>query len=399
MDDFTLSRPYSSSDPARLGTRFRIFPQPSFVLGYEKPETVLVSTPPGSILAGPSDSRMYVIDPAGGKEPYSYPYLPPYGGHLGPPAEPGPDGHFDHLPTDSRAFVLAHAYACVRRLLDIAESYRGEEIPWFFEQGCPRLEIVPHLHWDNAHAGYGFLELGEDATLGEPVPFALNFDAIAHETSHLILLSLLGTPRASRVPEEFFAYHEAVADFFSLVGLLHFDTALDLILRRTRGNLLLVNELDRFAELAQERQVRTLNHALKIHDVGQDLHDRAKPFAGALFDSLIEIYQVLLVERGLSQLDPREIEEARLDLSDSDIEQEFAITQGEYEFRHFQVKSALAEARDIMGELLVTSWQSLDPDTVTFADAAEAMIALAESGRARRISDRLYGNFTWRGIL
>jgi hypothetical protein len=342
---------------------------------------------------------MYVIDPVDAKDPYGYPYLPPYGGFLGPVADPGPDGHFDHLPVDSRAFVLAHAYACVRRLLDIAESYRGSEIRWFFEPGCSRLEIVPHLRWDNAHAGYGFLELGEDATLGSPLPLALNFDAVAHETVHLILLSLLGTPRTARPSDEFFAYHEAVSDVFSLIGLLHFDTALDLILRRTRGNLLLVNELDRFAELAPERQVRSLNHSLKLRDVGHDVHDRARPFAGALFDSLIETYQVLLVERGLSRLDPREVEEVRLELSEGDIEQEFAISREEYEFRHFAVKAALVEARDLIGEILVGSWLTLDPDTITFADAAETMVSLAEAGRARRISDRLYGNFVWRDIL
>jgi hypothetical protein len=227
----------------------------------------------------------------------------------------------------------------------------------------------------------------------------LNFDAVAHETAHLILLSLLGTPRASGPSEDFLAYHEAASDFVALVGLLHFDTALDLILRRTRGNLLLVNELDRFAELAPEKQVRSLNHALRAWDVGYDVHDRAKPFAGALFDSLIEIYQILLVERGLSQLDPREVEEVRLEVSEDEIEDAFAISREEYEFRHFAVKSALAEARDMVGELLVGSWAVLDPDGVTFADAAETMIGMADVGRARRFSERLYGNFTWRGIL
>ena len=73
----------------------------------------------------------------------------------------------------------------------------------------------------------------------------------------------MGVPR-TEPPHEYFAYHEAVADFIALIGLLHFDTALDLLLRRTRGNLLVPNELDRFAELSDEKQVRLFNHSLKL---------------------------------------------------------------------------------------------------------------------------------------
>jgi hypothetical protein len=387
------------AEDARLGTRFLVFPQPPFIPGYERPEVVWVSTPLGEIGAGPADRRIYVVDPAGQKEPYAFPYLPPYAGLLNPPAEPGPDGHFDHLAVGSPEFVAAHTYACVRRMLDICESYHGREIPWFFESTYERLEIVPRLSWDNAHAGFGFLEMGEDDADGRPFPFALNFDSVAHETGHLILLSLLGTPQGGAPPDDFFAHHEGIGDFLSLLGLLFFDTALDRILRRTRGNLLLTNELDRFAELSTEKQVRVLNHSLKMSDVGHEIHDRSRPFTGALFDTLIEIYQVLLVERGLSRLDPREVEEVRLELTQADIDREFAITRDEYEFHHFEVKAALTEARDIVGEALVRSWRFLDPDTISLSAAAEALLDAIEMGRGRRFTDRAFGNFVWRGIL
>src|SRR5690242_19534896 len=41
------------------GTRFRLYVQPPFVPGYEKPETIRLKAPAGSILAGPSNTRRY----------------------------------------------------------------------------------------------------------------------------------------------------------------------------------------------------------------------------------------------------------------------------------------------------------------------------------------------------
>lgn len=386
------------ADIARLGTRFLIFPQPPFIPGYERPETVWLSTPLGGVTTGPADRRMYVVDPVGAKTPYLYPYLPPFSGGLHPPASAGPDGHFDHLAIGTREFQAAHVFACVRRVLDICESYWGEEIPWFFQPTYPRLEIVPRLSWGNAQSGFGFLELGEDASRGEPQPFALNFDAVAHEIGHLVLFGTMGLP-SRNPPHEYYAYHEAVSDFIALIGLLHFDTSLDLILRRTRGNLLLTNELDRFAELSDEQQVRRFNHSLTMADVGREVHDLSKPFAGALFDALIEIYQVLLFERGLSNLDPRAFWNLRNELSEERLEEELSASLSDYERRHFAVKSILEEARDILGEVLAGSWRVLDPARLTYAQAAQAMIDVADARATRRFADRFEACFAWRGIL
>ena len=49
---------------AALGTRFLVYPQPPYVPGYEKPETIWVSTPSGQVEAGPSDNQIYVVVPA-----------------------------------------------------------------------------------------------------------------------------------------------------------------------------------------------------------------------------------------------------------------------------------------------------------------------------------------------
>jgi hypothetical protein len=385
-------------ETGQLGTRFLVFPQPPFVPGYERPELVWISTPAGQIRSGPADSRVYVVDPALPKVPYQAPYLPPFSGAPASPAEPGPDGHFDYLTPDSRPFLSAHAFASVRRVLDICEGYLGRRLPWFFEPTYERLEIVPHITWDNAQSGFGFLELGEDDSWPDrPFPYALNFDAIAHETGHLVLLGALGLP--DNRGEDFLAYHESVADLISLMGLLHFDSALDRILRRTKGNLLISNELDRLAELSDSKQIRMASHSLKMSNVGSEVHDRSRPFTGAIFDTGVEIFQLLLCERGLAKLDTRTIRDVRSDLTQNDIEDELAVSRDDYELRHFATKATLIEARDLVGEMLMGSWQRLDAEVLTFHDAAEAIVSAAEAGRGRRFADRVYENFAWREIL
>ncbi len=380
------------------GTRFLVFPQPPFVPGYDKPELVWIGGSAGRILAGPSDDRMYVIDPVEVKRPYGIPYLPPFSGLRRAPAEPGPDGHFDHISVTSPAFLSAHSYACSRRVLDICEGYAGKRIDWFFSSAYERLEIVPHIpDWENAQSGFGFLELGESRRQSPAVCFALNFDAVAHEMGHLVLLGELGMPDEAAEDLDFFAYHEAIADFISLLGLMHFDTALDRLLRRTGGNLLIHNELDRFAELSDEKQIRSLNNSLRVEDVGDDVHDRSKPFAAALFDSLVEIYQTLLFQRGITDLDPRRYGSLRHEMAAGMIERGLR-TPRDYEIRHFAAKAALQEARDIVGEALVGSWSRLDPNHLTFRRAADAFLDLSHEGRARPYLRQIEDCFRWRQL-
>lgn len=383
-----------------LGTRFLVFPQPPYIPGYEKPEVVWIGRSAGLVRAGPSDSRMYVVEPLEPKTPYLAPDVPPYRGLTRPPVEPGPDGHFDHIMPGSPDFLATHCYACARRVLDVCESYAGRAIPWFFSPDLERLEIVPRIaHWENAQSGFGFLEMGEEEPESPTSSFALNFDAVAHEMGHLILLSELGMPDATGAGADFFAYHESVADFMSLLGLLQFDTAVDRVLRRTGGNLLLHNELDRFAELSNEKQLRSLNNALRLSDVSNEVHDRSKPFAAGLFDCLIEIYQSLLFERGLSKIDPRRYSNLRQEMAPGLIEASLRPAGKLEELHHFAMRSALQEARDIAGEALARSWRYLEPDFITFENAAEAFIEAASRGRGSDYVGQFEDCMRWREIL
>jgi hypothetical protein len=108
-----------------------------------------------------------------------------------------------------------------------------------------------------------FWRWGEDDTRGEPFPFALNFDApLPHEIGHLILFGTLGLPQRSTPTQDVPSLPRGRADFISLLGLLQFDSALDRILRRTRGNLLLFNDSTGALSSSDEKQVRSLSHSL-----------------------------------------------------------------------------------------------------------------------------------------
>jgi len=379
-----------------VGTRFLLFPQVPHVVDYGTPETVWISTPPGRIRPGPEDHRIYVRDPLLDKEPYEYPYLPPFVGEIFPPAGPAYDGHFDQIPLNSRQFLAAHVFASVSRVLDIWESYLGRPIVWYFAETYERLEIIPQVDWSNAQSGYGYLELGLDmAPDGRSYPYALNFDVIAHEIGHAILFSLFGTPANGLGAGDFAPFHEASADVISLLSFLHFDSGLDRLLRHCDGNLLVLNELNRIGELIGDRQIRLASNSRRMSEVTDEIHDRSRPFTGAVFDTIVDIYHGNLVREGLADerllgIDIRDVDEAVL-------RRISAFTVLAFRARPFLFKSALTQARDDVALALARAWPSLDADNLTFEDAAAAM---TEAGDhiAPVLGAKFEENFRWREI-
>ncbi len=395
-----MGRGRVTGEEASSGTRFLLYPQAPTTPGYDKPELVWISDPQGSILPGPRNDRMYVADPVMDKTPYEYPYLPPYPGAAFPPAEPSPDGHFDHIEPSDRAFLGVHVFGCVARILDVWEGYLGHRINWHFSDRYEQLEIVPLIEWDNAQSGYGYLEFGYDvAADGARHPYALNFDVIAHEIGHSILFAEIGLPPDGFQPgPDFVAFHEGVSDLCSLIGMLHFDTAMDRLLRRGSGNLLAMNELNAFAELADERQVRIAGNARRMSEVGDEPHDKSRPFTGGFFDAIVQTYHDIVVDQGLVDLPDQSISDAR------DIDAELAETfakafEADYELKHFQLKAALGDARDIMGRALAASWARLDNDNLTYVNAAYAVCdALQEMGHGD-VAETVVECMSWREIL
>jgi hypothetical protein len=391
MDPYTNISPKPAN--SGVGTRFWIYPQAPFIPGYEEPDRVWLSILPHQIHAGPSDIRMYVVDPLFDKQPYGDTDLPPYMGPCHPPARPGPDRNFDTMDPKSRAYLGVHVYACVHFVLDLWHNFLGHPIRWFFDETFPRLEIVPLVDWDNAHAGYGFLELGSSDVGGIRHPYALNFDSIAHEVGHFISLSELGVPTIASREADFFPFSEAFSDCVSLISLLNFESAIDRLLRRTKGNLLLSNELNRFAETSPETQIRLATNFRRMSETTREPHDRSLPFLGAVFDSIVDIYHQQLVsdgyaERRLLNVDLRE-------LTLDEFGQFRALTEASFRDRPLYFRQALETARDLVGRALATSLRSIDPNSMTLAQVATAIVAGAEGPAA----NALEANFAWREII
>lgn len=402
----TRARRFAREQYRDRGTRFRLYPQPPVLESIHDPETVWIAHSPGSIGPGPSDDRMYVIDAIDKGRPYDFPYLPPHRGAHNPPVRAGSDGHFDHLDPASREFMAAHMYGTLRFVLDAWDKYFIEPIPWHFVDEYPRLELIPLVEWNNAQSGYGFIETGF-ARPGEPdpQPFCLNFDVLAHELGHAFIYALLDTPPADRVSAEYIAFHESAADCVAMIAVLDFDSVVDRLLERTRGNIYLQNEVNRIGELSETEEIRLASQSVTLADV-PDLrtpvarlsqpqrHAMSLPLTGAVFDVLVEVFQEMLVRDGLIG---RELD----DLSRQEDGAPEEIIQGEfdraYAGQHDEFKGALLDARDYVGRCLAAAWRTLSWD-LSFAEVAAALLAADRQlagGAGREI---MLESLLWRGI-
>ena len=305
----------------RAGTRFRLFPQSPSLPAFQTPEPVYVAAPPGSIGPGPFDGRMYAIDPVQRLGSTDFPIFRPMSGPVHPPARPNRFGHFNSLVEGSREFCAAHMFGVIRRVLDLWEDYLGHDIRWHFADLLPRLELIPLADWDNAQSGYGFIEAGHTpVSASVRLPYCLSFDVLAHELGHAILFGEIGIPVGPARTGQFLAFHEAMADLIALVAVLHFDAVVDDLLQQTRGNLYVPSAFNRLGELTATEQIRWAANTATMGELqgvdlaadgtwidpaglGREAHDLSQVLAGAVFDVLVDVFQRMLVERGL--LSPR----------------------------------------------------------------------------------------------
>ena len=392
------------------GVRFRLFPKPPELHPDRAPETVHVSSRPGSIRRGPSDDRMYLIDPVGKAFRYGlnrtsygslFLNLPPWRGEVRPAVEPDPEGHFDHIAIDAPQFAKTHVFGSVRFVLDVWERYFGHRIEWHFAKDYERLEIAMLPEFDNSHVGYGFMEIGADRLAdGTLKTFALNFDVIAHELGHLVIYSTIGVPRLSIEAGEYFGFQESAADISAMVAALHFEQHIGHLLEETHGNFYSFNELDRFAELDTNTQIRVANNSLTLADFAEGWHDEHKlsqPLTGAVFDILVDIFQEKLVERALI---PRRLAELTRKVEhEADCA---AVVQPHFDAayaRHREgFRVALVDARDYLGSIYASSAKQLLPDDLNYVNVAKAMLAADRGLTGGRYRELMLESFEWRGI-
>ncbi len=383
------------------GTKFSIFPQPSYLEGFENPEVIHVNVHPSMMNPGPACDRIYAIDPVNKSRPYENLYLPPYEGPLNPRVTPDPDGHFDYLDPSTREYQVAHMYAVTRRGLDIWQDYFGRKIHWVFRMQYKRLELIPLINWDNAHSGWGFLEFGYGSngySIDYERPYCMNFDVIVHELVHNILFSEVQFPNESTETDEFWGFHEASADLGAIVVVLHSPKVVDYLLEKSCGNLFSFNELARVGELSKNGHIRNAFNWKRMSSVSRECHDLSQPLTGAIFDIFVEVFQKNLVQQGLisEELADRSFNEPGINPNTmKEIEEEF---RKSYSGNHKEFKTALFEARDYLGGLLAELWQGTSPHYLYYPDIINKILT---------IDDRLTGGlhegtivecFSWREI-
>ncbi|MBN9671260.1 hypothetical protein [Roseibium aggregatum] len=391
------------------GTRFLLFPNLPSLEDEGTPELVWVSTPAGSASQGPSDDRMYVIDPVGKESPYGYyqhsgrtvHFKPPWEGPIRPPAQPGPEGHFDHLRFGTPQFEQAHAYGSIRFTLDIWEGYFGHPIEWHFSGHYDRLEILFLRGLDNAFAGFGSVEIGSyEHESGAHVNFGLSFDVLSHEVGHLIIYKEVGIPDTNDVHGEYFGFHESAADLVSLISLMHFQSPMNDLLAESRGNLYTFNHLNRFGEVSNQEQLRLASNnrtLFEFKDGWTSEHDLSQPLTGAMFDILVDVFHENLVEAGLISVHLEDLSD-RIE-NDPDY---VAIIQPLFDQAYRkdpdEFAEALAGARDYMGIALAGTWRRLSSLTLNYEDVAQAMLAADREVTGGRFERIISVNMRNRGI-
>ncbi len=396
------------------GTRFRLFP--AYADGFAEPEEIVLLLPAGTIGPGPSDARMYTVNPVRKDEPYDPPdYMPPYRGKVHPPAMPDRFGNFDWIPVECEQFLAAHTYATVRHTLDIWEHYLGHRVVWWHAAIMPQVELIPMVHWANAHSGPGFIEMGRQETAsGSIAPFCLNYDVLAHETGHAILFSQIGIPPPGGVTREFLAFHESFADLIAVIGTMEFRSITNHLLNETEGNLYVLNVVNRIGAISRTEQIRIASNTAVMADVAdlqmapdgswidptgqnRNQHAIAEPLTGAIFDILVEFYQDHLVHQGLipPDADARGWTRAEVEQAMDAVRKESARA-----FAQFAVgfRTALDRARDLVGRCMAHVMLTVRPETLTFSIVAARFLEAAAALGEADILSALLDHFLWRGI-
>ncbi len=338
--------------------KIKLLPTP-----FAEPEIVNITTKKREFGRGPSDKRIYTVTPKGEKDPYEYPNMPPYDDKKYSNKISTKDA-VSIEPSDPRFYAL-NIYAVTRFALDMWEKYFGRKVNWWFDEYYERLELVALTHFSNAHCGYGFIETGYSSHDG--LPFALNHDVIAHELGHLIAYQELGPPDEPQQPLiYYFGFHEAISDLTALLSLLHFDSQLDELLNKTKGNLFTLNPASRIGKLtAYTKQIRVAPNSINLEMVKTAKNPNVfeMPLLGFFYDLLAVIFQYSLYQQGL--IDSRLARQAEIltDATNETIQKGF---DRAYLHHHQAFKCELIRSRDILGKWLAYIMIQLNADDLHY---------------------------------
>ena len=189
---------------------------------------------------------------------------------------------------------------------------------------------------------------------------------------------------------------------------MHFDQLIGHVLGTSGGNIYVLNELDRFAELSENDQIRIASNSKRMRDVVDvatpadqltqpQLHELGEPLTGALFDVLVDLYQGELVDRGAIPADFAK-EVAGAPTRPLDIQRVQERFDRAYDDHPDAFQAALLAARDGLGRRLALTWRQLPADGLTFSQVAVAFLTADRSLTGWRYQNDIVADFAWREI-
>ncbi len=194
----------------------------------------------------------------------------------------------------------------------------------------------------------------------------------------------------------------------ALIAALHFPSVIGHVLNACKGNLYVENELNRMGELSRNDQIRLASNAHRMHEVPdpdvpwdrltqRQLHQVGEPMTGAFFDILVEMFQEILVARGII---PRSLDDLADRAADGSVDVEHARAgfEAAYAANPQGFHDALVCARDLFGVRFARTLQRTSPNHLHFADVAARFLAIDRRRSGARFQQIIINSFRWREI-
>jgi hypothetical protein len=343
-------------DPPIVGSRTRIWKQDPSVTGLAIPRDVYIHA---QVNEGPSDSQIVIR----GLIPVT------------------PDLNQDFLidpASDEKAFDAVHTYTIVRQVLTMYQRVLDKKIQWQWNSNNNQEPISVHPQAGRtANAFYSrdekvlkfFFFKPNSQPAGSPDVFTCrSLDIVAHETGHAVLDALKPDWISSSTLAQTGGLHEAFGDITSIFTILSQLDLVEYIVAQTKADLHLSNILAALAEqfgnaIGRSNGLRNADNDLKLSEVTNEVHKISQVFTGAVYDILADIFT--------ANRNPRDRDDA--------------IT--------------LYETGRYMAGLTIRAIEQAPDHNATYADVAQAMIAIAKTDGHPDYVTFIEKHFTLREVL
>jgi hypothetical protein len=185
-----------------------------------------------------------------------------------------------------------------------------------------------------------------------------------------------------------------------MISSLHFDSVVDELLENTQGNLYRLNRLNRIGELSHNEQIRIASNTVTMSqfiDGWRREHILSQPLTGAIFDTMIDIFHEILLERALISPEVEALAD-RYEYQPRYQEQMQEMFSEAYAGEMPAFKDALLDARDIIGFYLAETWRRLPADFLTYLQVGDTLCEVDRDISAGEYREIIVQNFDYREI-